>query len=127
MADEEDDYMSDSFLLDSPRSNPGLLPDRIAKQRKKEEKHKTLNEKNRTKPVRVREAEHREQGLSAALDSSNVGFALLQKMGYKQGMGLGKEGVHTDDYTLLILETSCCCCCGHLKCRISGDSASTVF
>lgn len=36
--------------------------------------------------------EHREQGLSSALDSSNKGFAMLQKMGFKQGMGLGKEG-----------------------------------
>lgn len=41
--------------------------------------------------MKVRENEHREVALSSAIDSTNKGFALLQKMGYKQGMGLGKS------------------------------------
>ena len=94
MADEdEEDYMSDKFLLGLGDSRPGLaLLDRVTKQNKKEERHKLTCQKNRTKPMHVREAEHREQGMASALDSSNKGFALLQKMGYKQGTGLGKQG-----------------------------------
>ena len=39
----------------------------------------------------VLEAEHREEGLQKSLDSSNKGFALLAKMGYKPGDSLGKS------------------------------------
>ena len=38
------------------------------------------------------EAEKRDEGLNKSLDSSNKGFALLQKMGYKPGAGIGKSG-----------------------------------
>ena len=114
MADEEDDYMSDKFLLDVPQNNPGLsslLPRRFSRQHKKAEEHRESNERNRKKPVREREEEHREQGLSVAIDNSNVGFAMLQKMGYKRGMGLGKEGEHslegTNVHTLLEEPTVC--------------------
>jgi len=93
MADEdEEDYMSDKFLLGTAQSAPGLAPDKIARKYKREMKHKELNERNKVKPMRVRESEHREQGLASALDSSNKGFAMLQKMGFKHGMGLGKDG-----------------------------------
>ncbi|XP_005103362.1 G patch domain-containing protein 11 isoform X2 [Aplysia californica] len=34
---------------------------------------------------------HREKGLQTSLSSDNKGFALLQKMGYKPGMGIGKQ------------------------------------
>ena len=37
------------------------------------------------------EAEKREEGLQKSLDSSNKGFALLAKMGYKAGDSLGKS------------------------------------
>lgn len=37
------------------------------------------------------EAERRNEGLNVALDSANKGFALLQKMGYKPGQGIGKD------------------------------------
>ena len=93
MADEdEEDYMSDKFLLSTTDNNPGLVPDKIAKKYRREMKHKELNQRNKMKPMREREMEHREQGLANALDSSNKGFAMLQKMGFKKGMGLGKEG-----------------------------------
>ena len=93
MADEdEDDYMSDKFLLGAADNTPGLVPDKIAKKYKREMKHHELNQRNKIKPMRERETEHREQRLAIALDSSNKGFAMLQKMGFKQGMGLGKEG-----------------------------------
>ena len=93
MADEEDeDYMSDTFLLGAAENAPGLVPDKIAKKYKKELKHNELNQRNKIKPMRVRETEHRELGLASALDSSNKGYAMLQKMGFKHGMGLGKDG-----------------------------------
>ncbi|CAH3122400.1 unnamed protein product [Porites lobata] len=93
MADEdEEDYMSEKFLLGEAQNAPGLVPDKIAKKYKKESKHNELNERNKIKPIRMRESEHREQGLASALDSSNKGFAMLQKMGFKHGMGLGKDG-----------------------------------
>ena len=37
------------------------------------------------------ESEKREEGLQKSLDSSNKGFALLAKMGYKPGDSLGKS------------------------------------
>ena len=92
MADEDEDYMSDKFLLGASENAPGLVPDKIAKKYKREMKQKELNERNKVKPMRLRENEHREQGLASALDSSNKGFAMLQKMGFKHGMGLGKDG-----------------------------------
>lgn len=93
MADEdEEDYMSDRFLQGIVEKAPGLVPDKIAKNYKKEMRHKELNERNKVKPLRVKESEHREHGLANALDSSNKGFAILQKMGFKHGMGLGKDG-----------------------------------
>ena len=94
MADEEeDDYMSDKFLLGAAENTPGLVPDKIAKKYKREMKHNELNQRNKIKPMRVRETEHRELGLASALNSSNKGFAMLQKMGFKHGMGLGKDGI----------------------------------
>ena len=98
MADEdEEDYMSDKFLFGAGENAPGLVPDKIAKKYRKEMKHNELNQRNKIKPMRERETEKREQGLASALDSSNKGFAMLQKMGFKQGMGLGKDGTWFKD------------------------------
>ena len=46
------------------------------------------------KPRKVLEAEKLNDGLGKALDSSNKGFAMLQRMGFKagKGVGLGKSG-----------------------------------
>ncbi|XP_078000706.1 G patch domain-containing protein 11-like [Glandiceps talaboti] len=90
MSSDEEDYMSDAFLLGCETVRPGLVPDRIAKQYKKEEEHRLKNLKSKTKPLQEQEKEHRDEGLNKELSSSNKGFALLQKMGYKKGMGLGK-------------------------------------
>ena len=48
--------------------------------------------KTNMKPKRVMEQENRLQGLEKSLTSENKGFALLQKMGYKPGMSIGKSG-----------------------------------
>lgn len=39
-----------------------------------------------------KEAEQRQEGLAAAIPSSNIGFKMLQQMGYKPGLALGKRG-----------------------------------
>ncbi|KAL6076963.1 G patch domain-containing protein 11, variant 2 [Balamuthia mandrillaris] len=43
------------------------------------------------RPLKVREKEKLKEGLATAISSENVGFRLLQKMGYKEGKGLGKQ------------------------------------
>lgn len=96
-SDEEYDYMSEKFLTESVTQDvrPGLIFNRT--QKRDHEIHKKrakMNEENkkRFRPSREVESERREEGLSQALDSSNKGFALLQKMGYKSGSAIGKTG-----------------------------------
>ena len=93
MADEEEDYMSDAFLLGLEDTKPGLAFGAAAREYKKEANRKQKETENRVKPLKQRESERREKALSNAIDSSNKGFALLQKMGYKEGKGLGKHGM----------------------------------
>ena len=53
---------------------------------------KQKNIKFKTKPKKVLENENRVSGLQKSISSENKGFALLQKMGYKPGMSIGKTG-----------------------------------
>ena len=41
---------------------------------------------------KVPEKEKREEGLSKTIGAENKGFEMLQKMGFKPGMTLGKKG-----------------------------------
>ncbi|KAJ7401896.1 G patch domain-containing protein 11 [Pitangus sulphuratus] len=89
--DEEEDYMSDSFIKQDVR--PGLpMVRRVKEAIQKEEKQKEANEKNRQKSIKEEEKERRDLVLKSALGNENKGFALLQKMGYKSGQALGKSG-----------------------------------
>ena len=36
-------------------------------------------------PTKIAEIQKREEGLQKSIDSSNKGFAMLKKMGYKEG------------------------------------------
>lgn len=86
MADEEDDYMSASFIEaaipqvsgrgggSSGSRGRGKIP-----QRKQPEKIKSFKEL---------EAESIKQGLSNALSEENKGFKMLKMMGYKEGAGI---------------------------------------
>lgn len=91
-SEEEDDYMSDAVLLKCEDRRPGLVSSQVAKQIEREKKQQLSNEKSKVKPKRVVEQEKRNEGLSTAISSDNKGFTLLQKMGYKPGMVIGKKG-----------------------------------
>lgn len=92
MSDEED-YMSDKFLQGSEKASSTSLLYRHADKRKFElmkkkiEIEAKLKEKDSMKHI---EEEKREEGLSSAITSSNKGFEMLMKMGYKPGQGIGK-------------------------------------
>jgi len=96
-SDNEFDYMSDSFLAECVKDDirPGLIHSRTQQREHNIHKSKTVtDEKNKqqNRPHRLLEAERREEGLNEAIGDSNKGFALLQKMGYKPGMAIGKSG-----------------------------------
>lgn len=92
MSDEED-YMSDAFLQKLTDNRPGLLSKHAARKHELQKKEKLANEKSKQKRRAVVEKEKREEGLGASISSDNKGFSLLQKMGYKPGMAIGKAGV----------------------------------
>ncbi|GFR97938.1 G patch domain-containing protein 11-like [Elysia marginata] len=73
-------------------TRPGLAPKHIQQRVDKERQQKEADKKSRTVPRHKLEATQREAGLNASIAPSTKGFALLQKMGYKPGMGIGKEG-----------------------------------
>jgi len=82
MAEEEDDYMSTSFVAAAHPQVKDARPRKPPAVRKGPEKPKSFKE---------REAESLKQGLSSAIASDNKGFKMLKMMGYKEGTGLGKD------------------------------------
>lgn len=92
MSSDEEDYMSDSFIKKCMDTRPGLAPKYIQLKAERERYQKEADKKSRTVPRHKLEASQRETGLNTSIASSSKGFALLQKMGYKPGMGIGKEG-----------------------------------
>ncbi|XP_072265342.1 G patch domain-containing protein 11 [Pyxicephalus adspersus] len=91
--DEEDDYMSDTFINSLKDVRPGIpVPRSVKASYQKEERQKESNLKNRQKSLKEVEKERRNTVLNEALGNENKGFALLQKMGYKTGQALGKKG-----------------------------------
>ena len=63
---------------------------KIEIEKKRKNKHEINKQTN--KPIKVIQEERLKEGLDTALSSSNKGFAMLQKMGYKPGSSLGKQG-----------------------------------
>ncbi|XP_056148161.1 G patch domain-containing protein 11 [Lampris incognitus] len=91
--EEEEDYMSDTFLSKIQDVKPGVPMARRAKEAmRREVLQNEKNIKNRQKTYKEQENESREAALNNSICNENKGFALLQKMGYKAGQGLGKEG-----------------------------------
>lgn len=102
MSDEEDDYLSDKFLLASAAAAP-IQPKTYAERRKEAQKLAQIkNEQNRHKSRRQIELESREEGLSKSLferakeeeelgiTSGNKALSMMMKMGFKPGQALGK-------------------------------------
>lgn len=72
---------------------PGVtMVKRVKEAMKREEQQKETNTKNRQKTYKEQEKESREAALQNSITNQNKGFALLQKMGYRAGQGLGKQG-----------------------------------
>ena len=69
-----------------------MLSQEAARRHKVDIRQKEINTKNRTVPRQQLETEKRTEALDKALTRDNKGFALLQKMGYKPGMAIGKQG-----------------------------------
>ena len=80
--------------LISVDTRPGLAPKHHQQKVEKEKRQNEADRKSRTVPRHKLEATQREAGLKASIAPSSKGFALLQKMGYKPGMGIGKEGTY---------------------------------
>ena len=102
MSEEECDYMSEDFLAKCTGGSdvkPGLQKTK-AQQREHQKAMKRIanhEEMQRNKKIRRNineiEVDKREEGLAQSIaEPSNKGFAMLAKMGYKAGSGLGKEG-----------------------------------
>ncbi|KAK5908248.1 hypothetical protein CgunFtcFv8_016322 [Champsocephalus gunnari] len=106
MSDEEEDYMSDAFLSKIPDVKPGVsMVRRLKEEIKKETEIKETNIKNRQKTYKEQEKESREAALQNSICNENKGFAILQKMGYKAGQGLGKAGAGRVDPIPLNIKT----------------------
>jgi len=90
MSDSEDDYMSFKVLVDCPEDvRPSLLINR--EKRKHEIYKKKIDPSNkRQKTITELERESRDKGLTTALSTENIGFRMLEKMGFKSGESLGK-------------------------------------
>lgn len=89
---DEDDYMSEAVLALCEDKRPGLVHNRTkARQYTLEALSRQKNAQNKTVSKKALEQQNRTSGLETALGPDNKGFALLSKMGYKPGMGIGKH------------------------------------
>jgi hypothetical protein len=98
MADAEDDYLSDKFLVEPSSSAPKTYS-QLRKDAARQAKLKS--EQDRIKGRRERELESREEGLSKSLferakDEDNAGggtgnkaLSIMMKMGFRPGQTLG--------------------------------------
>lgn len=83
--------MSDKFLQGSEKDTSSSLIYRHSDKREFALMKKRIEMKEQNKSIKVVEAEKREEGLSSAITSTNKGFGMLMKMGYKPGQGIGKS------------------------------------
>ena len=108
MSQEDDDYLSDKFLIDS--SGSSSAPRTYSQIRKEAQKKSRLKgNENRTKSRRQLELESREAGLSKSLferakeeetmglSSGNKALSIMMKMGFKPGQSLGRTGDQDDN------------------------------
>ncbi|PIL36770.1 hypothetical protein GSI_00460 [Ganoderma sinense ZZ0214-1] len=102
---DEDDYLSDKFLVEATSSSSKSSAPKTYRERRKEAHKRSalMNEQNRTKSRNEREREAREEALGRSLferaheeaeesGQQNKALAMMMKMGFKPGQALGKEG-----------------------------------
>ena len=103
MSDEEDDYLSDKFLVETTAPAASSSSKTYTQRRKEALRVSAIkNEQNRRKTRRELEQESREEGLSKSLferaqDEAQEGgggaskaLAMMMKMGFKPGQSLGQ-------------------------------------
>ncbi|KAI8880109.1 hypothetical protein K501DRAFT_287070 [Backusella circina FSU 941] len=88
---EEEDYMSLKFLEGAEQFEKERKPATYSEKRKQQIRQQ--QKKAHIKPRAVLEQEERERGLETSVSSDNKGLKMLMKMGFKQGTGLGKDGI----------------------------------
>lgn len=107
MSDDDDDYLSAKFLVDTTPAPAAKTYSQIRKEahQRSELKH----EQSRRRSRKEIERESREAGLSkslferakeeedAGLGSGNKALAMMMKMGFKPGQSLGKQGKDDED------------------------------
>lgn len=106
MSADEDDYLSDKFLADTPSTS---RPSTYSSLRQEAQKKSLLkNAQNKLKSRRQRELESREEGLGkslferakeevdAGLSSGNKALSIMMKMGFEPGRALGSTGTNSD-------------------------------
>lgn len=92
MSDEEEDYMSDTFLAKLQDVTPSLIKNSSQKRQIEiETKQRELQDKNKFKPLHEIQKEKLKEGLDKALTADNKGFAMLSRMGFKPGTSLGSK------------------------------------
>lgn len=109
MSDDEDDYLSDKFLLEAA-SGGSAAPKTYSQRRKDAARLSAIkNEQHRKKSRRQLEADALEEGLSKSLferakeeeetgQQKNKALAMMMKMGFKPGQSLGRtEDDHAHD------------------------------
>ncbi|KAL1448864.1 hypothetical protein WDU94_000117 [Cyamophila willieti] len=100
-SDSEEDYMSMDFTSSVANDiRPGLLQTNQQKRElqllKRKQEFDTKFKQCKKKDLKILEEEHREEGLNKPIEEGNKGFALLAKMGYKAGGGIGKQDKPTE-------------------------------
>ncbi|XP_006850049.2 G patch domain-containing protein 11 isoform X1 [Amborella trichopoda] len=95
MAEEEEDYMGDlSQFLPPETSHPSLS--KMKQVENKRHPKRAMNWQERRKLKREKQQQEGDEEILAkskeAVPSSNIGFKMLQQMGYKPGGALGKKG-----------------------------------
>ena len=100
MSDDDDcDYMSEDFLEKCLPKDviPGLKRTQHEKREHEMLKRKQARFEEEQKRKKLRrsikeiEVEVRDEGMAKPLESSNKGFAMMARMGYKPGTSLGKD------------------------------------
>ena len=103
MSDDEDDYLSDKFLVQLEAASKPPQPKSYTERRKQALKQSQLLEKqNRKKSRKQVEVEAREEGLQTSLiqkaqeeakesGKQNKALAIMMKMGFKPGQSLGES------------------------------------